>query len=110
MVGSAPSCGWTLAAESLVIVREDSGVPGTLKSLVFFDCASPPLGTTGFLGSQNFNQLVDEIAQPIATLHEGWAVLFALRAPRARPRRHLRLIESKAIAPPASTFCSAARV
>ena len=46
MVGSAPSCGWTLAAESLVIVREDSGVPRTLKSLVFFDCASPPLGTT----------------------------------------------------------------
>jgi hypothetical protein len=28
-----------------VIAREDSGVPRTLKSLVFFDCASPPLGT-----------------------------------------------------------------
>jgi hypothetical protein len=31
-----------------VIVREDSGVPRTLTSLVFFDCASPPLGTTIF--------------------------------------------------------------
>src|SRR5215813_12792473 len=51
MVGSAPSCGWTLAAESLVIVREDSGVPRTLKSLVFFDCASPPLGTSSPLRS-----------------------------------------------------------
>jgi len=45
IVGSAPSQGWTLAAESLMIVWEHSGVPRTLKSLIFFDCVSPPLGT-----------------------------------------------------------------
>jgi hypothetical protein len=42
---SAPSYGWTPAAESLMIVWDDSGVPRTRKSLIFFDCASPPLGT-----------------------------------------------------------------
>jgi len=31
-----------------MIVRDDSGVPRTRKSLIFFDCASPPLGTTIF--------------------------------------------------------------
>lgn len=39
---------WTLAAESLMIVWEDFGVPRTRKSLIFFDCASPPLGTRNY--------------------------------------------------------------
>jgi hypothetical protein len=40
-----------------MIVWEDSSVPRTLKSLIFFDCGSPPLGTIPNAPNNIFNEL-----------------------------------------------------
>ena len=59
-----PQDRWTLAAESLMIVWEDLGVPPIAKSLISVICVGPPLGTKNKKSSLYISSLCASFVPP----------------------------------------------